>query len=307
MYSLFLILAGVVLLYFGAKILVIGARSIAIALRVSKIVIGLTIVAISTGSPELIVSLTTTFKGMNAITVGNIVGSNIMNIFLILGLSLLIYPVRREDELLKIEMPITLVSTIAFVICIFFGIVPRWVGILFALGMIGTIVLQITMRKKIGINGDDLKSDQKKWIQIVWIVVGAILLVLGAEWFVTGSVAVARYFHIPESIIAVTLVAFGTSLPELATCIYTSIKKHPDLTLGNLIGSNIFNILGVIGVCALVSPLTFVSSELRFDSLVMLAAALFLYALLLFKPKLSRGTGLFFVLCYAVYMARIIV
>ena len=302
--TIILALIGIALLYGGAKFLVVGASNIAISLGISKLVIGLTVIAISTGSPELLVSLFATLKGSDTISVGNIIGSNIINILLILGVALLIRPIEHDRCLLKIELPIMIASFILLTLFVFFGQIPRWGGVIFLIGMIATMWAQITLRKHPG--KPKKKTDEKTWIQILWIVLGVILLIAGSKLFIESAIAIAKTFAIPNSVIAVTLVALGTSLPELATCIYSARNHHPELTMGNLIGSNIFNVLGVLGICSLVSPLYIPSKALQTDSFIMLAVGFILFFLMKLKKRLSWGSGIFFLLLYIGYTISIL-
>ncbi|MDN3505041.1 MAG: calcium/sodium antiporter [Rhabdochlamydiaceae bacterium] len=303
--TIILALVGIALLYGGAKFLVVGASNIAISLGISKLVVGLTVVAIATGSPELLVSLFATIKGSDTISVGNIIGSNIINTLLILGISLLISPIKPDKRLHKIELPIMLIASVLLAIFVSYGEIPRWGGAILVAGMIATMWIQIKLRHTLGRPQNEEKKE-KTWIQILWIALGAILLVFGSKLFIESAIAIAKTFSIPNSVIAVTLVALGTSLPELATCIYSARNSHPDLTMGNLIGSNIFNIFGVLGICALVYPLDISSKALQTDSYILLATAIILFFMMKLKKQLSWGSGIFLLLLYVGYTISII-
>ncbi len=298
------VIGSIFLLYIGAKGVTVGSKNISIALGISKLVVGLTVIAIATGSPELIVTLIASIKGENGIAIGNIVGSNLINTLLVMGVALLIRPIDRERELMQIEMPMMIITSAALTICVVVGTLPRWVGGIFVAAMVGMMVLQIKARSAFPLSF--VQRPKRLWLQIASIVLGAFALIVGGKYFIEGAVAIARHFHIPNSVIAVTLIAFGTSLPELATCIYSSMKGHSDLTLGNIIGSNIYNILGVLGICALVHPLHVSNLEIIRDTKAMMIAALVLYGLFIFRDRLHKTAGVFLLLLYIGYTIYIL-
>lgn len=295
---------GIVLLYLGAKCLVIGSTHIAHIWNITPFITGVTFIAIATGSPELIVSLLAALQNANSLSLGNIIGSNIINTLLILGISLLIKPLRRDPHLLKIELPIMSAASLILTLFTFYGSIPRWGGGCMLLVLCLTMFFQVRARhlKK----SIDQREQKIKPLHVFLLVLGTSLLVFGGKFFIHGSLALAGHFALSESFIAVTIVALGTSLPELATCLYASIKDHSDMTLGNIIGSNLFNILGVIGLCALIHPLHLPPQALHYDVIIMLSSSFVLYGLVLIKKQLSWRSGIFLLIFYTVYSISIL-
>ena len=259
--TIYLIL-GLVLLYFGAEGLVRGSASLALRLGLSPLVIGLTVVAFGTSAPELVVSLRAALAGQAAISVGNVVGSNICNIGLILGLSALITPVATSSQVVRIDIPIMLGATALALVFIADGVIRFHEGTVLFLLLVGYIVFSIRLARRS--QGDILAEEfagevkiSKRGILIDFAMVagGLLLLVLGAKFLVDGAIILARAWGWSEALIGLTIVAVGTSLPELATSLVAAVKKESDIAIGNIVGSNTFNLLGILGVTAMVTPL----------------------------------------------------
>lgn len=258
---LFLIL-GLVLLYFGAESLVRGSSSLALRLGLSPLVVGLTVVAFGTSSPELMVSLKAALDGQSAISVGNVVGSNICNIGLILGLSALVTPMATSSQIVRIDIPIMIGVTVLSLFFLHDKTLGFTEGAILSALLIGYIVFSIRLARH---SNDDTLADEfeeemvisKRGIAVDFLMVigGFLLLAIGARFLVDGAVVIARSYGLSEAVIGLTIVAIGTSLPELATSLLAALKKEADLAVGNIIGSNIFNLLGILGITALVTPL----------------------------------------------------
>ncbi|MFH1404534.1 MAG: calcium/sodium antiporter [Patescibacteria group bacterium] len=313
--NVFLLIGGFVLLILGADYLVKGAASIARYFNIRTLVIGLTVVAFGTSAPELVVNLFSALSGSNELAVANILGSNISNILLILGVAALITPLAVHRGTVWKEIPFSLLAAIILVVLgfdVFFGMgagnyLTRGDGIVL-LGFFA-IFLYYTfgMSKAEGEHGDRVET-YPIWKSILFALAGLVGLVLGGKFIVDSGVDIARTFGVSEHLIGVTIVAVGTSLPELATAIMAAIRKHVDLAIGGIIGSNIFNIFFVLGVTSIVSPLGFVQSALQ-DGLVVVAVtfALFLSMFLGKKHHLQRWTGGLFVLGYIAYITLSII
>lgn len=314
-----LLLAGLVLLVIGAEILVRGASRLASALGVPPLVIGLTIVAYGTSSPEMAVSIQSSFAGQADIALGNVVGSNIFNVLLILGVSALAVPLIVAQQLVRLDVPIMIgVSALT----LFFGLDGRIQQsdgiILFLGGIIYTLFLiyQSRQEKNQEVQEEYAKYGPtngtptwQKWaINLGLIGAGLVLLVLGSRWLVDSSITIARALGISELVIGLTIIAAGTSLPELATSFVASLRGERDIAVGNVIGSNIFNILAVLGLSAAVSPQGIAVSDaaLRFDIPVMIAVAIACLPIFFSGNLITRWEGLMFLMYYLAYVTYLI-
>lgn len=301
-----MIIAGLTLLYFGADCLVRGSSSLATRCRVSPLLVGLTVVAYGTSAPEFIVSLTAGLDGYGSIAVGNVVGSNIFNIAFILGLSALILPMRVHIHLIRRDVPIMITAAIIMLLFMLDKTIGRVEGSILVLGGIIYTVLCVCLAKRNpeeNIENANAPKSQTCWgwiIDFLFIAVGLAILVVGSKLLVTGSVSLARNLGISEAVIGLTIISAGTSLPELATSIVAALKKQPDIAIGNIVGSNIFNVLFVLGAAAIVTPLD--AAGIRpLDCCVMLGMSLLLLPFLRTRFTLSHWEGgllLLFYLCY---------
>ncbi len=301
---MFPILAGVVLLYLGGESLVRGSSRLAERFGIPPLIIGLTIVAFGTSSPELLVSLSAAFKGAGDVAIGNVVGSNIFNIAFILGLTALIRPPSVHLDLIRREIPVLIFVSLAGFGLVMSGQVSRLAGVLLFLGLCGYLLFSLREARKqagAGEPGAPAEPSMPVWLCAVLIVAGLGVLVWGSHLFVTGAVGVARDFGVSEAVIGLTIVAAGTSLPELATSLVAAIKKEPDVAIGNIIGSNIFNILCILGLTASVLPLKVVGIGVR-DAGFMLAIAILLLPFAFSQRAISRAEGAIFLGLYGVYL-----
>jgi cation:H+ antiporter len=231
--TLLLLLAGLVLLTFGADVLVKGASSLAGSLGISPLVIGLTVVAFGTSAPEMSVSVSSAFKGSAEIAVGNVVGSNIFNVLFILGVSAMVASLMVQKQLVRFDIPIMIYGSLLVLLMSIDGQISRFDGLLLFLGIVVYTVFLIKEARREGVlvleSGDDIAPPQPLWKNIILIVVGLVMLVVGSQWLVDGAVEIAKYFGLSELVIGLTIVAVGTSLPELATSVMASLKGERDI------------------------------------------------------------------------------
>lgn len=307
------ILLGFVLLIKGADILVNGSSAIAKKLRISEIVIGLTIVSIGTSMPELFVSTTSALQGASDISVGNVIGSNICNLLLILGLSSLIHPVKFHKQTKLIENPMSIILTLIFVLmCNINQDISRIEGIILLIFFIAFLIYTIVIGKKTKDEAIlEISLEEAKKISVVknlvLIILGIAGLKIGGDLVVENAKLVAIALNISEKIIGLTIVAIGTSLPELVTSLTAAIKGESDIAIGNIIGSNIFNLLFIIGVSAVIKPITY-NISYNFDVIILFVAMILMCIFPFIKPKdeMSRSNGLIYTLIYIIYMLVLI-
>ena len=307
------ILLGFVLLMKGADILVNGSSAIAKKLRISEIVIGLTIVSIGTSMTELFVSTTSALQGASDISVGNVIGSNICNLLLILGLSSLIHPVKFHKQTKLIENPMSIILTLIFVLmCNINQDISRIEGIILLIFFIAFLIYTIVIGKKTKDEAIlEISLEEAKKISVVknlvLIILGIAGLKIGGDLVVENAKLVAIALNISEKIIGLTIVAIGTSLPELVTSLTAAIKGESDIAIGNIIGSNIFNLLFIIGVSAVITPITY-NISYNFDVIILFVAMILMCIFPFIKPKdeMSRSNGLIYTLIYIIYMLALI-
>ena len=292
-------LVGLVLLYCGAEYLVRGGSAIASRSCVSPLVIGLTLVAFGTSAPELFVSTSAALNGLGDICIGNVVGSNICNIALILGLSALIAPLAVNAELFRRDLPIMILASAALtVVCLFCGGIGRVVGLLFTVGIAVYTVVGV---KSASGKCEAHLPEMSRGTACLAVVGGLLALVGGAKLILSGAVAIERHFGVADEFVALTVVAVGTSLPELATSVVAARKGESDIAIGNVVGSNIFNILGILGISALLRPVTIEGMD-WVDFVMMLATAAGLWPLMGARGRLGRSEGILLLAVYGVYL-----
>ena len=296
-------LIGLVFLYYGAEYLVRGGSAMASRSCVSPLVIGLTLVAFGTSAPELFVSTGAALHGLGDICIGNVVGSNICNIALILGLSALISPLAVNDELFKRDLPIMILASIVLtVVCLFCGGIGRVVGLLFTIGI---VVYTIAGVKSASVKCEAHPPELSLSAACLAVVGGLLALVGGAKLILSGAVAIERHFGVSDEFVALTVVAVGTSLPELATSVVAARKGEADIAIGNVVGSNIFNIFGILGVSALLKPVAIEGMD-WVDFGMMLATAVGLWPLMGARGRLGRVEGILLLVVYGVYLAWLV-
>lgn len=309
------LLLGFFLLVVGAEFLVRGAARVALAVGISPLVVGLTVVAFGTSAPELAVSMVSSFTGEGDLALGNVIGSNIFNILVILGISALIIPLVVHQQLVRFDVPFMIVISVLLLLLGMDGLVGRWDGLLLSSLLISYTVFLIIKSRKEGKEVVDeyenefgSKKDQVWWKNLMWIVIGMAGLVLGSKWLVDSAVEIATAYGVSELVIGLTIVATGTSLPEVATSVVAAVKGERDIAVGNAVGSNIFNILSVIGISSLISPggIAVSKAALTFDLPVMIGVAVACLPIFFTKYCITRLNGAFFILYYGAYLAYLL-
>lgn len=307
--SILFILIGLTLLVVGGEFLVRSSVALSFKLKLSKMVIGLTVVSFATSAPELLVSLQAALNGFSDISLGNVIGSNIANIGLVLGMTAIITPLAVDKDFYKFNWPVMMLFSIALYFLLGSGdILSRVEGIILltALGLYLFFLIRRARKAHIEVKGiDDALEKISNFKIIIWLIIGGVALWGGAELLVTGAVDVAGMLGVSERVISVTVIAIGTSVPELAASVMAALKKEKALSLGNLIGSNIFNIASVLGLTAIIQPINLVNDTLlNFDIFWMLGIA-FILIPLAFLPKrfqFSRYKGIILFVGYVIYI-----
>ncbi|HCV45641.1 MAG: calcium/sodium antiporter [SAR324 cluster bacterium] len=302
------IIGGLVLLFFGADWLVKGAMTLALNLGLSPLIVGLTVVALGTSVPEALVSVQAAIGHQGGIAIGNVVGSNILNIALILGLSALITPLKVDSHLVKADVPLLTGATFMLVVLLEDFHISRMEGTFLLLCIVGYIVGNIMTVKKTTpeedkIEGMEIPEDPGNnfWRDIALLIVGIITLGFGANFLVTGAVDLARLWGLSEALIGLTIVSIGTGTPELATALMAAYRKSADLAIGNAVGSNLFNIMFVLGLAGLVAPLDAIGINSS-DLYVMLAVTILLLPTVWTGRILDRKEGFLFLAIYFGYL-----
>ena len=309
------LIGGFILLVWGADRLVAGASALARNLGVSPLVIGLTIVAFGTSAPELVVSGVAAYRGNPGLAVGNAIGSNIANIGLILGITAIVYPLRVESETLKREYPLLMLIMIASFIMAGDLIYDRTEGWLLLTGLAALVIWMV--RFGLRRSPDDplaaefaaeIPTNMPTGYAVLWIMVGLVILPISSKFLVDGAIFIARSLEVSEAVIGLTILAFGTSLPEMAAALTSALREEDDLAIGNVIGSNMFNILGVLGIAAVINPVKIDLLMLKQDFPVM-----FLFTVLLFfmaygihgPGKISRKSGVLLLSMFLAYQTLV--
>jgi cation:H+ antiporter len=304
--------AGLVFLAVGAELLVRGASRLAAAAGVSPLVIGLTVVAFGTSTPELAVTVDAAWRGASDLSLGNVVGSNIFNVLLILGLSAVVAPLVVASQLIRREVPVMIGVSLVVVALALDGRLGRVDGLLLTSGIVAYTYVSIraSRRETAAIRAEYGAAFGRRPARLagdaVLVVVGLGVLVAGTEWVVGSAVAIARTLGVTELVIGLTLVAGGTSLPELATSVLAALRGQRDIAVGNIVGSNIFNILAILGVSSLIAPVTVSPAALWFDLPVMIAVALACLPIFLSGASISRAEGAAFLTAYAGYLVYLV-
>lgn len=321
--SILLTLIGIPLLYFGGELLVKYSSRLALTLGLSPLVIGLTIVAFGTSSPELLATLISAFKNAPDVAMGNIVGSNITNIGLILGISAMIQPFRARSKVIRREIPVMIFAGVILIPFSWDLTISRLEGaflfaslvayLFYLLKSDGDAIAEEVLDE---ISEDSTSEDDftreyghnraSGWKPILGVIGGIALLVIGAQSLVTGAIDIAREFGLTERVIGVTLVAFSTSLPELASSLVASFKKEADILLGNIVGSNIFNALGILGITSMVNPVN-MSADVLFDLYVAIGFSVAVLPFLLSSLTMERWEGGILVALYAIYVGSLFI
>lgn len=311
--ALVLFVAGMVLLILGAELLVRGASSLAGSLGISPVVIGLTVIAFGTSSPETAVTVQSAFSGNVDIALGNVVGSNILNVLFVLGISAVILPLTVSGRLVRLDVPLLILASFLLLLLSLDREIGRWDGLLLFAGVVAYTGFSLVQSRQETMEGVDIQSDASDpsgWMgsrifQLALIAVGLAMLVLGSRWLVSGAVEIATALGVSQLIIGLTVVSFGTSMPEVATSVVAAFRGERDMAVGNAVGSCLFNILAVLGIASLVAPsaIPVPESAIGFDIPVMIATAVVCLPIFFTGSRIGRREGLLFLLYYGAYAA----
>lgn len=302
-----LLFFGLIVLIIGGNLLLKSAVSISLKFGIPKLLIGMTVVSLATSAPELIVSIKSALKGSPDLAISNVLGSNIANLGLVLAVTILFSPINISKSVYKKEWPIMMFSALYFLIVILDGVITKIEGAILVCFLIMTISALINFRDKTEI---ELEIENKDSIikSLITLIFGGVFLFYGSEWFIDGAIRLANSFGISERIIGITVVSVGTSIPELVTSLVAVFNKEKSISLGNLLGSNIFNVFAVLGLTSLVTPLSVVDNNIiNFDIYIMLFFAALVLPLIFFPKKyvLGRKEGLIILVFYSLYVVNL--
>lgn len=320
MLVILMLVLGLVVLTAGAELLVRGASQLAVAVGISPLVVGLTVVAFGTSAPELVVSIRSTLAGQPDVALGNVVGSNILNVLFILGISALIVPLRVSQQLIRFDVPLMVAVSFLVMALAYDERISRLDGLLLTIGLVSylawTVVKGRSEPSAIGSEDKGASGIGKSGtaagsllVNIVLLIVGLFLLILGSRWFTDSAVAIARELEVSELVIGLTIVAVGTSLPEVATSLMAVIRGERDIAVGNVVGSNLLNLLGVLGISSLISTQGVAVSEeaFRVDLPVMIAVAVACLPIFFTGHRIARWEGGLFLAYYCAYTGFIVI
>jgi len=303
-----LLIIGLSLLYFGAEGLVKGAASLSLRLGIQPLTIGLTVIAFGTSLPELFVSLKSALSHYGSISIGNVVGSNIFNIAVIIGLAALIQPLQIKVQLIRWDTPVMIGVALIFVFFFRDLFISRGEGVIFTTMILlytilnGYFAQRESRKKNLAREGEAIpRQTGSIWLDGILIISGLLILILGSNVLVNNAVKLARTLGIGEAVIGLTIVAAGTSLPELATSLIAALKKEPEIAIGNIVGSNIFNILCIVGLTSLIAP-TECTGISSIDIWTMVGLSALLFPIMISGLKISRGEGILLILIYIGYL-----
>jgi cation:H+ antiporter len=307
-----LFLLSFVMLFLGGEFLVKSSVALALRMRISTLVVGMTVVSFATSSPELFVSIKSSLDGMTDITFGNVIGSNIANITLVLGLTAMVFRINITKQTIKINFPVMFFTFILFGSVLYlFKEIHQFTGIVFLLILIifTLFLIKRSREENIRLSVEEEEEYEKSrdtslFKSILYMIIGIVLLIYGSEFLVNGVQSIARLFEWDDRIVSVSLVAIGTSLPELATSLVAAFRKESNLAIGNLIGSNIFNVLAVLGITSIIHPIEMMNESLFTDYLWMMISVIILglFIYIFSKKQVSRTEGFLLLVFYIVFM-----
>ncbi len=302
--DVFWLVLGLAILVFSGDFLVKGALGIAEKFKISPLVIGMTVVSFGTSAPELFVSIKAALGGSPDLAIGNVIGSNIANIALVLSITVLIFPIVVDRNSKIIDWPMMMFSSILFYVFSMDNVISTLEGVIMVSILLVFTVLLIRNSRKLNIKEEDDAEpvSTNMPLTLVFLIGGLIGLKFGADWFVEGAKGVASSFGMSEAVIGVTIVAFGTSVPELVASGVAAFRKQTDISLGNLVGSNIFNILIVLGITSIIKPIKVAESVMSFDMYWMLGIALALFPMMFIGKKMGRVHGIILLTAYITYI-----
>lgn len=309
--SIVLLLVGFVLLIKGADFFVEGSSSVAKSLRIPSMIVGLTIVAMGTSLPELAVSVTASLAGNNALAVSNVIGSNIFNLMLVCGACALFAPLIVQKNTLKKEIPLSVVCVVLLLVLGLFGMeIGRTDGVILLILFIGFLVWMVKSALKAHAESANLEESDNEykiypaWVCVIYIVGGAIAIKFGGDFVVDGASAIAMKAGLSQNLVGLTIVAMGTSLPEFVTSVVAARKNEVDMAFGNVIGSNIFNILFILGVTATISPVAFIMENVV-DSVILLIVSILVWVFAWSRLHIEKKEGIVLLACYTGYLIYI--
>jgi cation:H+ antiporter len=302
-----LLIGGLIILIIAGELLVRGAVGVALKFNIPTLVIGMTIVSFGTSAPELLVSLKAALNGHAELAIGNVIGSNIANIALVLGITTMILPITVQRSTAHVDWPIMIGATILLYLFILNRNIEWYEGLIFVLGLVAFNFYMFWNAKRKNKEEDldeDIESVKRSsiYLNIFLIIIGSIGLAFGANWLLDGAIKIASNFGVSEHVIGVTIVAFGTSVPELITSVVAAFKKHTDISVGNLIGSNIFNVLGVVGITSLVKEIPISNQVITNDIYWVLAISFLVFPLMIIGYKINRLRGFLLFGSYCIYI-----
>ena len=308
--SILLLFSGLIVLVLGANFLLKSAVSISLKFKIPRLLIGLTVVSLATSAPELIISIKSALIGSQDLSISNVLGSNIANIGLVLGLTVFLSPIKITKDIYKYDWPIMMFSAIYFFIIISDKIINSYEGVILVCLLITTIYFLIKKQHNSEEDIDlEVKPIESMSQALLFLIVGGIFLYLGSDWFISGAMSIANSIGISERIIGITVVSIGTSIPELATSMVAIFNKEKGISLGNLLGSNIFNVFAVLGITSIITPLTVSDLNIvNFDIYVMLLFSAIIFPLFFYPKKLELGRieGIMILSFYSFYILYII-
>ncbi len=316
MLDVLILILGLAVLVIGGELLVRGAVGIATWLKISPLVIGLTVVSFGTSAPELLVSVNAAIANNPGIAIGNVLGSNIANLALVLGVTVLIFPIVVERQTKVLDWPFMMLMSLVFLGFSSDLVLEWWEGLIMFIALSGfTAYLIINSRKKTKANANSRVEDDEELegagtsvpMSLLYLSVGLVGLYFGSEWLLEGAVAIAESLGMEQHIIGLTIVAFGTSAPELVASCVAAYRQQTDISIGNLIGSNIFNICAVLGITAMVKPVGIDQAIMDSDMFWMLAISLAILPMMLFGKKIGRFKGFLLVSTYVVYISLLVI
>lgn len=302
---------GLITLVVAGEILVKGAVGVATSFKISPLVVGMTVVSMGTSMPELLVSIKAALGGVPDIAIGNVLGSNVANIALVMGLSALIFPLAVEVDTLKFDYPAMMIATFLLYVFMFDLNLELWEGVIFVVFLVSYIIFIIRKSRKENIKVEALEGEKEKdkmGLNVLFVLIGCVGLVYGADWLVNGATGIAKQFGVSDLVIGTTVVAFGTSVPELVTSCIAAFRKQADISVGNLIGSNLFNILAILGITSIIKEIPINSIALSRDMLwVIGVSAILLPMMYIGKKVVNRFYGLVLLVGYGVFVYLVIV
>lgn len=312
--DLLLLIAGLSVLIMGGELLVRGATSIALRLHISSLVVGLTIVAFGTSAPELFVSIQSALSGSPDLTMGNVIGSNICNLALVLGITAVITPVKVQADSIKIDWPMTMGSSTLLYLLVRENLISSYEGILF-ISILAAYTYFIIWKSRREIKRAQTQNDVINQVEsppsilrrdIFFIILGTVGLAFGSDWLVAGAQDIAIAYGISERTIGITILAIGTSLPELVTSMVASFKKATDIAVGNLMGSNIFNVLSILGITSIIQEIQVNDVIINSDMIWMLLITFLVFPMMLHKKQVGRVEGLILLSIYFYYIYTVV-